>query len=375
MRELIIALLGLVLQLAVFFCAGSLLMNLLKMKSNAIATMIVGYFAYFAVFELLAVPATLLLVPLKVFTAVWAVLMGVLCIVAVARLYKQWAQQLSKYLSNFGKILREHGFWCVLVLAAVALQCLIVIFYQDSTQDAAYYVGTVSTSVYTGTICRFNPFTGRALNVFSARYIFSAFPVNNAVWCVLTGLPALIQCKLVMSLVNVLTANMIIWQTGRQFFGGEKKQADCMLFFVFLLNLFTGTIYSPGTFLFTRFYEGKALLANVAIPMVLFLCVSLFRLWDEQDKGIRINAKADRTISAQERSIWILLFVTAVSAICFSGSAIIFPAVIGAAMLPLILLKKRMGRIIPCCICMLPCILYGVAFICVRYGIFSLRAR
>lgn len=375
MRELVIAAVGFVLQLAVFFCAGSLFMSFLKMKGEAMTAVIAGYLAYFAVFELLAVPMTLLLVPLKMLTAVWAVFMVSVCVLAFVKLHKQWICRLKKFSAGTGKVFREHSGWVLLAIAAVILQCLIVVLYQDNTQDAAYYVGTVSTSVYTGTLGRYNPFTGQAISAFSARYVFSAFPMNNAVWCVITGLPALIQCKIVMSLINVLVANGIIWQTGRQLFGGAKKQADLMVFLVFLLNLYTGTIYTPGTFLFTRFYEGKALLANVAIPMVLLISVCLFRLWSNENELSPTVKGGMCHLSPEERNIWILLFLTAVSAICFSGSAIIFPAVIGAGVLPLLIIKKKPGRIIPCCICMLPCIMYGIAFLCVKYGILSLRAR
>lgn len=374
MRELVISVVGFVLQLAVFFCAGSLLMNFLKMKKEAMTAVIIGYLAYFAVFELLAVPMTLLLVPLKVLAAVWAVFLAAVCLFAIVRLHKQWICQLKEFFAGTGKMFREHSGWLLPALAAAVLQCLIVVLYQDSTQDAAYYVGTVSTSVYTDTLGRYNPFTGQAISAFSARYVFSAFPMNNAVWCVITGLPALIQCKIVMSLINVLVANGIIWQTGRQLFGGEKKQADLMVFLVFLLNLYTGTIYTPGTFLFTRFYEGKALLANVAIPMVLLISICLFRIWSTENALSPREKGCMCHMPLEERNIWILLFLTAVSAICFSGSAIIFPAVIGAGVLPLLVIKKKPGRIFPCFVCMLPCIMYGIAFLCVKYGVLSLNA-
>jgi len=62
-----------------------------------------------------------------------------------------------------------------MLLAAVAVvlfQCLIVISYQDTTVDATYYVGTVSTSVYTNTLGRYDPFRGGILKAFQARYIF-----------------------------------------------------------------------------------------------------------------------------------------------------------------------------------------------------------
>ena len=258
MRELVISAVGFVLQLAVFFCAGSLLMNFLKMKKEAMTAVIIGYLAYFAVFELLAVPMTLLLVPLKVLAAVWAVFLAAVCLFAIVRLHKQWICQLKEFFAGTGKMFREHSGWLLPALAAAVLQCLIVILYQDSTQDAAYYVGTVSTSVYTDTLGRYNPFTGQAISAFSARYVFSAFPMNNAVWCVITGLPALIQCKIVMSLINVLVANGIIWQTGRQLFGGEKKTGRSDGLSCFSAESLYGNHLHTGNFSVYQILRGKS---------------------------------------------------------------------------------------------------------------------
>ena len=59
MQELILAIVGLILELLVFFCAGSLLTRILKMKAEVTMELVLGYLLYFAVFEILAVPMTL----------------------------------------------------------------------------------------------------------------------------------------------------------------------------------------------------------------------------------------------------------------------------------------------------------------------------
>ena len=74
-----------------------------------------------------------------------------------------------------------------------------------------------------------------------------------------------------MSCMNVVTANLIIYQIGKRLFDGNRKKADLMLVFVCVLQLFCGTIYPPELFFFTRSYEGKAILANIAILQ--FSCV------------------------------------------------------------------------------------------------------
>ena len=50
MQELILAIAGLILELLVFFCAGSLLTRILKIKAEITMELVLGYLLYFAVF-------------------------------------------------------------------------------------------------------------------------------------------------------------------------------------------------------------------------------------------------------------------------------------------------------------------------------------
>ena len=237
----------------------------------------------------------------------------------------------------------------------IAVAELVLNMILGKTVDAAYYVGTVSTSVYTDTLGRYNPFNGAIQKAFQARYVFSAYPMHNAVWCRLLGIHPIVQAKQVMSCMNVVTANLIIYQIGKRLFDGNRKKADLMLVFVCVLQLFCGTIYSSGTFFFTRSYEGKAILANIAIPSVLMCAV-----WYLQEKN--------------SRNVWIILFVTAVSALTFSGSAIIFPIVIAAGMAPAAVMNKRFSGLVYCAVCMLPSALYAAVFFACRIGLLTLAA-
>ena len=351
MREACLACIGFVLEFLIFYAAGSLLAKILKIKADISFVFILGYLGYFAVFELLIVPMTLLWVPLTTAAYVWAVFMAVLVVAAAV-----WGIiSLRKRNRKSAGIWKQHSWMIFLAGAAVLLQCLIVIFYNDTTVDAAYYVGTVSTSVYTDTLARYNPFNGAALKTFQARYIFSAYPMNNAVWCRLLGIHPIVQAKIVMSCMNVLTVNLIIYQIGKRLLENDAKKADLMVVFTCMLQLFCGTLYSSGTFFFTRCYEGKAILANIAIPTVLMCAI-----WYLQEKD--------------NRNVWIILFITAISALTFSGSAIIFPVVITAGMAPAAVMNKKPFGLLYCVICMIPSILYAGVFFACRLGWLTLAA-
>lgn len=351
MIELVKTGLSFLLQLSVFFLIGNCLVKKLKMKQDLSMAVILGYLAYFSVFEVIAVPMILLRVSLKTFSVIWGVFLIAFIFIMLFRLRKQ-----PKGIRlNLGNSLREHS-WLILLNAAVILvQCVIVVLYQDISADSAYYVGTVSTSVYTGTMFRYNPYTGSPLRHFQARYVFSAYPMHNAVWCQLLGLHPIIQSKVIMSVINIVVSNLVFYQIGKRLFDQDRKKADLMVTFVCLMQLFTNTIYTPGRFLFTRSYEGKAILANIAVPVVIYCCLWL---WQKEDKNS-----------------WIVMFLASVSGICFSGSSFILMAGIAAGVIPVIFKQKKLSKIIPMCICMLPEIIYLVLYYSTKMGWLVLKAN
>lgn len=350
MRELIWASISFVMQMMVFFCMGSLVMWKMKLKKSLSLTFVLGYLFYFAVFEILMVPMTLLWVPLSKATLIWV---GIVFVLSVFGGFLAWKGKIWQIQRK--KIWKEHSWFFVAAVAVIVLQCLLIVLYQDTTLDATYYVGLTSTSVYTDTLQRYHPYTGTLLSKFQARYVFSVYPMHNAVWCKLFGVHPLVQAKVVMAAVNVLATNGVIYNIGKKLLKEQKKQADLMLCLVAFLQMFCATIYTSGTFFYTRLYEGKAILANISIAMVLY-CGIYFRQ------------------NTEDKQVWVLFFISSLSAVAFSGSAIIMPAVIGAAVVPVILLKKQFKKLFYYGLSILPSVLYAAVYISEKMGWLVFRA-
>lgn len=345
MRELMLIPAGIILELLVFFCAGSLLMRLLRMKAETSMALFMGYLLYFSVFELIAVPMTLKWISLTHFAWFWAAVMVSTVFAGCLFLHRQWFYQLREW----GNVLKAHSWMLLLVAAVVLLQCLLVAAYQDNTADAAHYVGEVSTSVYTDTLARYNPLTGVLQKNFNIRYDLSAYPMNNAVWCCLLGIHPIVQSKIVMAVVNVLMINLLFYQLGKKLFREDVKKADLFVVFVCLLQLFSYSLYTSGTFQLTRCYEGKALLANVAIPAAFYAAVCL---WMDE----------------KSRNTWVFLVLASVSALTFSGSSIIYPVAVSAAVLPVMLFRRKLSWAIPYALCMVSGFLYAAVYFSSKLG-------
>ena len=77
MKDVCLACIGFILQTMIFLAAGRLVFQVLKLKEDISLQLILGYLAYFAVFEILFTPMTLLWVSLSTAAGVWAVIMAV----------------------------------------------------------------------------------------------------------------------------------------------------------------------------------------------------------------------------------------------------------------------------------------------------------
>lgn len=340
MNTIIIGLLF-ILELCLFFSTGLLLSKLLKCNLGSVTlTLFTGFIAYFCIFGIIAIPMILLSFPLSALTYTVMALSAVIIIVSLILNYKQ-CFHIVKELPH---TISQHSFMIILLFIAVFLQQLIVFNYIDWSADASYYIGKVTTDVYTNTMGHYDPYTGEALSKLDSRRIFACFQEYNAVIAQFFDIHPLKQAKLIMPQILTLITSILYYQIGLQFFNRDKKKADLFVCFVILLDAFSYTIYTNSTFLLTRTYEGKSILANIIIPG-LFYCFII--LWKNQ-----------RT----KFTSVLLLLISFASCIFTASSMLIVPVGLTAGMLPWIVKEKEWKQVWLYILCILPNL-----FVCVMY--------
>lgn len=262
------------LQLYVFFSFGALFLSLFRQKLQSVTlTYLFGFLYYFIFFGLFALPAIFTHQPLSTLTHTWMGFTGIVTILSTVFTFKYMLEQAK----SLPEKLKSHG-WMFFVLAfAVILQMMFVFTHIDGSADASYYIGKVTTDVYTNTLGHFDPYTGAQLTQLDGRRAIACFPEYNAVISQFFHLHPLKQAKLIMPEIIILTVNIIYYQIGLFLFDNNKKKASGMVFFTALIDLYSYTIYTSSTFLLTRTYEGKSILANIIIPGMIFAFLILWK--------------------------------------------------------------------------------------------------
>lgn len=282
------------------------------LRLSSCETELLGFFAYFGLFQMAALPLILLQRPFHELVWLWIVIAAVLNLSVLFTSGKDLAIFLR---GVFAGVWRLKGF----LLPAVILLMLFVCWFQATQQymgwDTTDYIGTVNTTVYTDTMYVYEGNSGVKASFLNLRYALSAFYMHSAFLCKMAGLGGMIIQKYVLGTVCILMHGLILFTIGKRLFPEDEKKALFMTGLVFVMHLGFQTIYSTSDFLLIRAYEAKGFCGNVVIP-AMFYAVLCF--WEEQKK----------------REHWALLFAVSFSSVPVSmSSLVVVPALLVIAVL------------------------------------------
>lgn len=272
-------------------------------------TMLGGLFASFCVFEALAMVFHVTQGSLRVMTALWCAVCGGLAVWGWLRARRTgWPQP-------EGPALRWDRVEKLLLAAAVALIALQTLntvlntFYGN--WDDETYCGTAVTSWYTDTVNRYAPSTGAWQPPFyNQKYVIASWPVYSSMLAVLTGVHPAILFRTVLPLFEMPLAYWVAYRLLRCFFAQSRKKALLgLLYFQVFVWMAAESMgeHSGEWWMLVNGWTGKALMASLVTPLILWLLIALDRAGD----------------AAQRRALWRVLLVVCWAA-CFVSASLFF---------------------------------------------------
>ena len=321
--------------------------KIFRLKMSACETEILGFFIYFGLFQMAALPLILLQRPFHELVWLW---IGIAVAMNLFVLATSW-RKLAAFVGNmFAGLWRVKG----ILLAAVVLLVLFACWFQGTQQymgwDTTDYIGTVNTTVYTDTMYVYEGNSGVMAKVLNLRYAMSAFYMHSAFLCRLTAVGGMMVQKYVLGTVCILMHGLILFTMGKRLFSGDEKKALFMTGLVFLMHFGFQTMYSSSDFLLIRAYEAKGFCANVVIP-AMFYAVLCF--WEEQEK----------------REHWALMAAVSFASVPISmSSLVIVPALMVIAVLAQWFNRRSWKTLWRCFCCALPNGVYLIIYFLYSQG-------
>ena len=235
---------------------------------NPVRECVEGLFLMMAVLAITSLFCIFQRKSLKMLVFMTAAIFAVFTVLSVIRNGKRWIQAIKQIQ------IRKPDWLFLVLIALIVFQTLMLGIGTHMDDDDAFYVATATTSVDTDTLYQFEPYTGDAYYRFPARYVLSPFPMLAAVISRFTGVRPAVVCHTVYPFFFIPLAYFVYALLAEKLFDGKKEEKRLFLIGVSLIQLYSGfSSLTAGKFLLIRIWQGKAILAAVILPYLLYFAL------------------------------------------------------------------------------------------------------
>ena len=268
-----------VLLIAVPFCSGLLFTTVLPLEKRTPAVIFTaGFLAQMACFEVIAVVCML--------TDIWAPFHRVRILYTACALLLSaigvFLYTKKKKTGEAALVLQRpqgtketavlYGIFFLLLL----FQMVMAVYMTSFDGDDTYCVAQALIAQETDRMYTIEPYAGHSTPL-DSRHALALVTVWQAYLAKLSGIHATILAHTVMPLFLLPLSCLVLYLCGRMLFREDETRLPVFLIITCLLRIFGNvSIYTPETFLLTRTWQGKSILANIVLVLILWIFLNLY---------------------------------------------------------------------------------------------------
>lgn len=210
--------------------------------------------------------------------AMFAAIFGILCSLFV------WIKGDKRPRKTQPLWTKDHIFFKGIFVVLWLIQMGALLFLAVNDGDDAYYMAVANAAESSGSMYTVNvyAFGGTELNY---RYALAPFPIWIAFLSRVSGVHTLVLGHVILGMVLVTMSYVIYAQMGKELFGGDSQKCMQLLVFVALLYIWGNTSsHTPESFLLLRSRQGKALVAGIVFPAMVYLLIKIGRMLEHRQK-------------------------------------------------------------------------------------------
>lgn len=311
-----------------------------------------GWFVSFFVFELVAVPFILLEKSFTSLAITYTLTVAALLGFSVSASRSVWTDYLNNMRLMKSQPLFVKAGW-ILVFLLIGAQLFMAAFYEYYDGDDAYYISTAVLADTFDTMYLRDAYTGYIYPL-DVRHALAPVPIYQAWLARLSGIHPAVIAHSVLSVAWLLFMYCIYACICRALLpvGEKEKKENFRPVFMLLIAVWhvfgNISLYTSETFAMTRTWQGKGLMAGMALP-ALILCL----IYLSEDK-ITIG-------------IWMLYECVIISSVFATSISLMLVPTIAAVAAAVIGIKNRsVERAAQIFSCSVPCLLLALCYMAVR---------
>lgn len=321
-----------------------------KAEKNIYFMWVAGYLIMFAVFQIIAIPMILKMCALT--TLVWS--FGTVCVLGalaggIVRFVRGKRSATLRVVKEKERDKVAVVLWALFgVLLLIQLTAAVFMVCGDG--DDSYYVAAATVAESSDKMYRILPYIGGPTSL-DYRHALAPLPMFVAFLGRVTGLHTAALSHVALQFFLIPVTYCIYGLLGDRLFKGKKRAVAVFMIFVAIAIMWGNvSVYTAETFLLTRTRQGKASLANLAIPAVILLLYMV-------GERLAENKKVEKTL-------WGILFAAVTTACFFSTfGGFLTALLLGVTGLCMIVTYKKWRLILPLGISVIPAAVYSVIYI------------
>lgn len=255
--------------------------------------------------------------------------------------------------STEGKIL-----W-LLFGALLLIQLYMAFSYASFDGDDAYYVVESVLAVQTDTMNTILPYTGGSTTL-DIRHALAVITMWLAFIAKISGVHATILAHTLLPMFLIPFTYMIYIEIGRMLFRKDPNKLPMFMIIMAVFQMFGHTsIMTSETFFLTRTWQGKAMLANIAIPLIVWLF-----LWIGEDLE---REKKSSLSTINKLSPWILMILVNMASGVYSSMGVMLGTIlIGACSLILMIRYRKVSLALMGAATCIPNVIYMLLYLSLK---------
>lgn len=313
-------------------------------------SLLFGFIIALAIFQIIIIPMIFLHTTFTFLKITYFSIIILLCILSLFYNRVKIVKPFHSIKFNIKDLPKRTLLIILITVLIVFIQTFIVYKYTHIDEDDAFYVATAVAANETDSMFKYDVYTGEEYSKFPARYVLSPFPILLATLASIVGLHVTILSHTFLPLLLIPLAYFIYVLIASELFRCDYKKVSIFIIVISFLNIFGSySVYTTSSFLLFRIWQGKAVLANIIVPIVIYLFILLMKY-----KKKHVN--------------WLMLFLTAFCGSLVSSMGIVlFPVLVGCMGISYSIYSKSIKTLLMSGICCIPCIVYGIIEIILLY--------
>ena len=267
--------------LSVCVCTGYVILNVVKKDYSFTKIIFTGYIFCIGVFHLIAIPFMFFHLS---FLPLYYLSIGYFIIVILCALYLIYKNRFGhkvkkKVLDCRNLIYKEKWKFILLVIIGICIiyQVIWVVYFQHTDIDDSYYLAEINSILQTNKIHSVEPASGIEGFNFQQQYALVSYEVLLSIIVKLFHVNTAFFAHTILPIFLIPLHYIVIYSIGKTI---RNDVAEIFTLLYCMCNLFSGySGYSQGAFLLFRIWQGKAVMINIVIPILLLWFMQLYKCY------------------------------------------------------------------------------------------------